>query len=202
MTIVQIIVPVTPDKVGLLQECLESIKANTPVDHLVNVAIGEAAIEDRVGAIVAAARSVYTRTGLVVTCCEPSLGYNGIVMEVIRHSDYPYTVVLPATHRIADSEWFGKMQLPHVRAPMCGMTFADDEEPANTNASHPWGWRHAIKSKFFMLQRQSMGTSRLTPLDLDGEDLANAIRDQLRTVGARCWAVPSCRIQKAQLDWK
>jgi hypothetical protein len=202
MSVIQIVVPVTHDKLHLLEDCLHSIKQNTPVDHVVNVAIGQAMIEDKIGEIVATARAVYDRAGLVITCCDPKLGYNGIVMEVLRTSDFQYTLVLPVTHRIVDHEWFGKMQLPMVRAPMCAMTFAPDDEPANTRAAHPWEWRRPIPSKVFMLSRASMGTARAAAIDLDGEDLANAIRDQLRSVGANCWAVPSCRLGYMMAEWK
>lgn len=202
MSIIQIVVPVTHEKLHLLADCLRSIKDHTPVDHVVNVAIGQALIEDKVGAIVAEARSVYDRSGLVITCVDPKLGYNGIVMEVLRTSDFQYTVVLPVTHRIVDREWFGKMQLPMVRAPMCAMTFAPDDEAANTRAAHPWEWRQPVPSKFFMLQRTSMGTVRGAALDLDGDDLATAVRDHLRTVGANCWAVPSCRVNQMLAEWR
>lgn len=201
MTVLQIIVPVTPDKLHLLAECLTSVQLNTPVDHLVNVAIGRAPLEDRVGEIVACARSVYNRTGLVITCAEQSLGYNGIVMDVLRSSDFSYNAVLPVSHRIVDKEWFGKMQLPHLRAPMCAMTFAPDDAEANTNASFPFEWRKPVPSKFFMLQRSALGTARNAAIDLDGDDIATAIRNQLRSVGANCWAVPSCRVTQMMAQW-
>lgn len=201
MSVIQIIVPVTPDKLHFLDDCLRSIKKNTPVDHLVNVVVGRAHIEDRVGDAVLVARSIYKRTGLVITCADPTHGFNGIVMDVMRTSDFQYTVVLPATHRINDDGWFGKMQLPQIRAPNCGMTFAPDTEEANTNASHPWEWRQPIPSKFFMLQRNAMSTVRDTRLSLDGDDLASAVRDRLREVGANTWAVPSCRVTALHAEW-
>jgi len=84
MTVLQLVVPVTGSQLHLLEECLRSIKSNTPVDHVVNVAVGRAHIEDKVGEVVAVARGVYERTGLIITCVSPDLGYNGMVMEVLK----------------------------------------------------------------------------------------------------------------------
>ena len=201
MSVIQIIVPVTHDKLHLLEDCLQSVKRNTPVDHIVNVVVGNAHIEDRVGEVVSIARSVYNRTGLIISCAEPDHGYNGIVFDALRVSDHQFTVVLPSTHRIEDDGWFGKMQLPQIRAPSCAMTFAPDDMEANTRASHPWDWRFAVPSKFFMLQRNAIGTIKGTHIDSDGTNLASAIRDQLRTVGANAWAVPSCRVVKMHAEW-
>jgi hypothetical protein len=191
---VQILVHVTPKLVHLLPECLQSLKDSTKVDHVVNVVVAEAMVEERVGEIVATARSIYDRSGLVLTCCQKKLGYNAAVMEALRNSDFPYTLVFPCTHRMLDKEWFGKMQLPHIRAPGCGMTFAFDNIEPNTLASNPWNWRQRIESPVFMLSRNAIGTAESAPIEPNGNDLSNAIRDHLLTVAAKAWAVPSCRV--------
>ena len=200
MSVIQIIVPAVYHQLHFLEECLRSVKNNTPVNHVVNVAIGKQPLEERIGEIVATARGVYERTGLVITCCPPEFGYNGAVMEVLKDGDFEYTVVLPVTHRIEDDSWFGKMQLPHIRARGCGMTFAPDEEPANTLAPSCWGWRQPIPSQFFMLQRAVMDSARAARIDLDGADIITVIRDHLRTVATNCWVVPSCRVAKLQSE--
>jgi hypothetical protein len=202
-TQLQVIVPLIHDHIHLLEGCLYSISDNTPVEHVVNVAVGKAVLEDKVGEIVAMARNVYERTGLVISVCPPSLGYNGVVMDVLNTSDFPYTLVLPATHRIDDKEWFGKMQLPHIRAPGCGMTFAFDDIEGNTRPPHPWDRRVQIKSKVFMVQRAVIGSVRETPIDDDGDDIADAVRNHLLTVATACWAVPACRIAQMSAEtWK
>jgi hypothetical protein len=201
MTILQVIVPSTLKQLHLLPDCLASIKKNTPVDHIVNLAVGQQMVEDRVGEIVASARSVYDRSGLVITCCDPSLGYNGVVLEVIRGSDFPYVAVLPATHRIVDNEWFGKMQLPLIRVPSCAMTFAHDDLEPGTLPSFPMDWRKPVPSQFMLLPRNALGTVKNAPVDSDGSDVSTCVRDHLRTVGAVCWAVPSCRIVKLHGEW-
>jgi hypothetical protein len=201
MTVLQLVVPVTSSQLHMLEECLQSIKSSTPVDHVVNIAIGRVHLEDRIAEALNIARQVYQRAGLVITCVPPELGYNGIVMEVLRTSDFQYNAILPVSHRIADKEWFGKMQLPHIRAPSCGMTFAPDETEANANASFPANWRVPVPGMFFMLQRNAMNTAKAAPIDLDGLDIATAIRDHLRSVGANCWGVPSCRVQQMHADW-
>ncbi len=195
MTIVQIIVPVSPKQLHQLPLCLLSIKENTPVDHVVNVVVGKTHMEEKVGEIVACARKIYNRTGLVITCADPEVGYNGAVMDVFRSSDFPYTAVLPASHQLCDKEWFGKMQLPHIRAPGCGMTFAPDGIEPGTIPPGPYSWRHVVNGKFFMLQRTVMGTARTAQLDLHGHDLETGIRDHLRTVATNAWIISSCRVQ-------
>jgi hypothetical protein len=180
---------------------LDSIKKNTPVDHVVNLTVGKSVREDKIGEIVAQARTIYDRSGLVISVADAELGYNGAVMDVLRTSEFTYTVVCPATHRIEDKSWFGKMQQPLIKVPACGMTFAFDDMAANTRQSHPWDWRHKVPSKFFMIGRDALGTVKNAPHDLDGNDIATAVRDHLRTAAAPCWAVPSCRISKYDGEW-
>lgn len=202
MTVLQIIVPVTHDKIHLLEECLRSIQECTPVDHLVHVVVGNAHIEDKVGEIIATSRKVYETTRLTMSVADPKLGYNGIVMSILKDSDFAYTAVLPASHRIADKSWFGKMQLPLIRAPGCGMTFAPDDAVANTTASFPASWKEEIPSMFFMVLRAVIGMVASTPIDDDGTDLATSVRDHLRTAATNCWAVPSCRIEQMHAEWR
>lgn len=202
MTVLQLIVPVTPDKLHLLEECLQSIKKNTPVDHVVNVVVGEAHLEDRVGEVVATARRVYELSGLIISQADPQHGYNGMVMDVMKASDFAYTAVLPVSHRIVDNQWFGKMQLPLIRAPSCGMTYAPDEVAPNTTASFPASWKHRVPSKFFMLSRAVVEMASMTPIDADGDDLATAVRDHLRTAATTCWSVPSCRVEQMHAEWR
>jgi hypothetical protein len=201
MTVLQLIVPCPVEMLHFLGECLHSIKNCTPVDHVVNVVVGRAHVEDRVGEAVGIARSVYDRSGLVITTAPPDAGYNGMAMEALRDSDFAYTAVLPVSHRIVDGSWFGKMQLPLIRAPGCGMTFAPDDQPASTNASFPASWKERIDSKFFMLSRAVLELAMLTPVDDSADDLANAVRDHLRTAATVCWSVPSCRIEQRHAEW-
>lgn len=202
MTVIQIIVPVTHDTLHLLEGCLESIKRSTPVDHVVNVVVGKAHLEDRVGEALVIARRIYPSSGMVLTTADPEAGYNGMVMGVLSESDFQYTAVVPASHRIADKEWFGKMQLPLIRAPGCGMTFAPDEVGANTTASFPASWKEPVPSKVFMLSRAVMNLAAHTPIDIEGVDLATAVRDHLRTGATVCWSVPSCRIEQLHAEWE
>lgn len=202
MTVLQLLVPITIDKLHLLEDCLRSIKSNTPVDHVVNVVVGHAHLEDRIGEIIGVARRVYQMSGFVITHADPKHGYNGILMQALAESDFAYTAILPVSHRIADDQWFGKMQLPLIRAPGCGMTFAPDEIAANTTASFPASWKEPVPSKFFMLSRAVMNMASMTPIDSDGEDLATAIRDHLRTAAMTCWGVPSCRVEQMHAEWR
>jgi len=196
MTIAQIIVPVTPDKVHLLSGCLQSIKDSTSVDHVVNVVIGGAHIEDRVGEIVAAARAIYDRTGLVISVADPKLGYNGIVIGALLVSDAQYTLVVPCTHRIFDREWFGKMQAPHIKAPACGLTVAIDSQEANTRSSFRLHRSAKIESMVFLVPRGCLGSFRDAAVDLDATDLVEALRDRVSQLGAFTWAIPSVRVEK------
>lgn len=202
MTVLQIIVPVTPDKLHLIEDCLRSVKANTPVDHVVNLVVGQTMLEDNVAKTIAAARAVYNYTGLAATVADPKFGYNGMVMEILKDSDFPYVAVLPVSHRIVDNAWFGKMQLPLIRAPGCGMTFAPDDVPASTTPSFPASWKENIPSKFFMLLRAVIKLAAETRIDDDGTDLATAIRDHLRSAATTCWAVPSCRVEQMHAEWR
>lgn len=197
---VQVIVPVSGTQLPFLETCLQTLKASTQIGHVVNLVIGNAHLEQRIGEIVATARSVYDRSGLVITTCDPGLGYNGVVSEALKSSDFPYTAVLPANCRLQDKEWFGKMQMPLVKAPNCGMTIAADGVP-NTQAAFKLERQHKPETKFFMLQRSVVGLARTVMIDFDGDDIANAIRLALSSVGATAWVVPSCRVFEVEGCW-
>jgi hypothetical protein len=198
--VVQVIVPVSSSQLPFLATCLEMLKRCTAIGHVVNLVIGNSHLEGRIGEIIATARSVYDRSGLVITTCNPDLGYNGAVMEALRSSDFQYTAVLPANCRLEDAEWFGKMQLPLVRSPNCGMTIAGDGA-YNTRSAFRMERENEAKTKFFMLARNAIGVARAMPLDLDGDDIANAIRLALLSVGATTWCVPSCRLLEVEACW-
>lgn len=201
MTVLQIIVPVVPRLIANLAECLQSIKDNTPVDHVVHVVVGGAHIEDKIGEAVGIARLVYDRFGIIMTAVDPKHGYNAMVHGVLQNSDFQYSAVIPATHSISDKEWFGKMQLPLIRAPGCGMTVAPDDLPPTTNVSYPASWKEPIKSKFFVLSRAVIGAIETVQFDWDGVDIANSIRDHLRAMATNCWIVPSCRVLQRE-SWE
>lgn len=200
MGTVQIIVPTTYRHLHLLPDCLESIKKNTGIDHIVNIAIGQRTANEKVGEIVAASRAVYDRSGLIITECTPQDGFNAVVMEAVRTSDAPYTAVLTVDSRIIDQAWFGKLQMPLIKVPTCGMTFAPIVEP-NTRPSFPFDWTKPIETGLMMFPRNAIGTVKNAPIDFDGLDFATCVRDHLKRVGASCWSVPSCRVHSMHSEW-
>lgn len=193
MSVVQIVVPVSKRDTHLLESCLRSIKESTSVDHTVYVVIRDVVQEESIGEIYSIAMSVYNRSGLVVHESKDG-GYNKSVIDGLGGADLPYAIVVPATHILADKEWFGKMQLPLIRVPHCGMVIAFDQDPQfNTRPAFPWSWKEKVTTKVFMISRMVLQHVLLTPNDWDGDDIANSVRDHLRTMGIVCWGVPSVR---------
>lgn len=202
MSVIQLLVPVSPKQTHLIRECLESIKANTLTDHVVNVITPQPVNDEKLGGIVATTRSVYDRAGIVHTCVPEGLGFNGSVMEVLRWTqDFQYTAIVPVTHMILDRDWFSKLQAPLIRVPACAMTFAFDEIEPNSNQPYSWNWREKVPGSMFMFQRNAFGAVKNSYVDPDGTDLSTSVRDFLRRVAAACWAVPACRISVRHGEW-
>lgn len=201
MNAIQILVPTSSRQTHLIAGCLESIKESTLTGHVVNLITPQPVNDEKIGGIIATARSVYDRAGMVLSCVPEGLGYNGAVMEVLKVSDFQYTVVIPVTHRFNDRDWFPKLQAPLIRVPACAMTFAFDDIEPNSNQPYVWNWREKVPGQIFMFQRNAVGAVAATPIDPDGFDLSSSVRDHLKTVAASCWAVPGCRVSSLHGEW-
>lgn len=199
MSVVNIVIPLQAHQISFLEECLTLLKRNTTIDHMVEIVMIGTRIEEIVGQAVSIGLRVYDRSGLAVNTDEGSCGYNDAVMAALGRCDHPYIAVLPVTHVIESRDWFGKLQMPLLKVPQCGMTFAFDDMAANTRASYPWNWRYRVAGQVFMLPRQVIENVLASPLDYEADDISTAIRDHLRTIGSACWAVPSCRVWRREI---
>lgn len=196
MTILQIIVPVFTRHLFVLEECLRSIKACTPVDHVVKIVTGGIDTDERMGEVIAISRSVNERFGMLVTPKDET-GYNSLVSSAFEDViDFPYSMVIPATHRIADKEWFGKAQLPLIRAPTCGMVVLPDDLDPCTSPSFVLGRTGKITSKVFMTARSAAGILKSMRFTGDDDDFASEFSNALTKIGSKTWVVPSCRVWK------
>lgn len=99
-----------------------------------------------------------------------------------------YTAVLQPDAEIVDQSWFGKMQLPFLRVPSCGLTVSDDAAKT-AGGAQPYQWKGIeTPGRLMLSQRKTMRAIA---------DAANDDQDILRAaagLGLTTWAIPGVRI--------
>jgi hypothetical protein len=104
-----------------------------------------------------------------------------------------HVAVVRPSYAIADKAWFGKMQLPFLRVPNCGLTVACDDQKG-TGAQPfqiPLGWTpgHLV----FGAQKTLTSIARQVP-DSDDGTYTDALLRAAASLGLAAWAVPGVRL--------
>jgi hypothetical protein len=111
------------------------------------------------------------------------------LLDAIADADGIYVAIVPPEAELKDRAWFGKLQLPFLRTPSCGITFSTSE--AGTGMPpYPYRTAHAesVPGRVLLSQRQTM--QAIAKAAANADDLLRAAG----ALGLNCWAVPGIRI--------
>lgn len=124
------------------------------------------------------------------------------LLAAIASADSQYLAIVPPTHELEDPSWFGKMQMPFLRTPSCGLTIASDQPGVTSTGMQPFQWpdRRDVPGKvvFSPLERLRSIAVALPAGSHQAarvhEDHAQALFLAARSLGLDTWIVPTVRL--------
>lgn len=185
MNDLEILVPLIPG--ANLELCLAGIGDNTPIRSYSVIGLARG--------LVAEVPAEFPRSAVPWTIVQyEERTETEMVLEAIHDTQAVYVIVVPATHAIADKGWFGKMQLPFLRVPSCGMVVADEQFAAASGAQ-PYQVmpRGGMPGQVLMAPRQTL-SAIARAANKQHESYADALLHAATSLGLATWAVPGIRI--------
>jgi hypothetical protein len=187
-----IIVPVSMENLSLLEECVATIEANTPLEHKLTVCVDGEVPEEKIGDVSAMLSSL---RGVAWQLMQSSHGINHCIDRDIGNSTEQFVAVIPANRMVRDKEWFGKMQMPFTKDSTCGMVFAFDNMAGNTRPPGRWDRRYEVAGHVFMVPRFAIATAqKAVKFAVASDDYANCFQHALHGLGLSTWSIPSVRV--------
>lgn len=185
MNDLEILVPILPDHDAHLRHCLGGIVDNTPIRSYSVIGLAS-------GGDVPPPFRASTAPWTVMDFGDATPAQ--AVLEGIQRAQGVYVVVVPPTHAIADQGWFGKLQLPFLRVPSCGMVVADEIAVAHSGAG-PYQVmpRGGMPGQIIMAPRQTLAAIARAA-DKNNESYAEALLYAATSLGLATWAVPGVRV--------
>ncbi len=195
VTDLEIIVPIEPSaSPDAVARCLQAIAANTTLRAFqVTCTLPDDREE--------IARSLTAITTLRWLAIHYSNDLVPSIMEAIGDATGIYVAVLPLDHAIDDKGWFGKMQLPFLRTPQCGLTVAYTSAPAGGSGMQPFLWsRSTAPGSLVVAPRQTLTAIARAPsmarLQHD-HSYPDALVLAAKSLGLVTYAIPGVRIDVA-----
>lgn len=191
MTDLEIIVPIEPDFCqASLEHCLRGIAASTLIRSFTvsGVLVNNTTMPPPFRAFSGFEWTAVLYSGATELEC---------VLEAIENARGTYVALVPPSHAIADKAWFGKMQLPFLRAPNVGLTVACDDQSGT--GAQPFALdRGPPPGRVLMAARQTLAAiARTVPNPSVSTDYADAIILAARKLGLVTYAIPGVRIDIA-----
>lgn len=127
------------------------------------------------------------------------------VMAAIENATGIYVAVMPLDHAIDDKGWFGKMQLPFLRTPQCGLTVAYTSAPAGGSGMQPFAWsRPPAPGSLVVAPRQTLVEIARAPLMTRLKyvlSYPDALIQVAKSLGLVTYAIPGVRIDIAGAEY-
>jgi hypothetical protein len=130
-----------------------------------------------------------------VACCNDE-GVTAPVLAAIAAAQSQYVAVVPTTHALDDPNWFGKLQVPFMRTPQCGLAFAADAPELVGSGAQPFPWsaRHGAPGRVVLSLRETLIAIARSARLLDYPE---ALIWSAKSLGLVTWGVPGVRIDIA-----
>lgn len=198
MTVLDIIVPFSLDTpTPELELCLAGIAASTSGQYQATlVPTKDCAPDGRVNEISEiVARACPSLPWRVVDYGHDS-GVTAPVLRAILNAEGQYVAVVPTTHALADPNWFGKLQVPFMRTPQCGLAFAADAPELVASGAQPFLWsaRTGSPGRVVLSIRETLTAIARSARLLDYPE---ALIWSAKSLGLVTWGVPGVRIDIA-----